>query len=126
MNEFPSYSVTVSRHVAEHLSYDGWRSLEPHKDVGSIYTTNIALKEPEGYSGGEFFLQTSFLEQIDIKPQRLTAIVFLSDTIHGVRPITSGSRVSFVTEFWEHDDAPLGMNRPTPEEWDEFLAKEQQ
>jgi hypothetical protein len=111
--------------TSEHLSYDGWRSLEAHKDVGSIYTCNVAFKEPDiDYQGGDFFLQTSFLEQVEIKPERLSAIVFLSDTTHGVRPITFGSRMSFVTEFWNHDDAPLGMNRPTPKEWQEFLEKQ--
>lgn len=110
--------------TSEHLCYDGWKSLEPHKDVGSIYTCNIALKEPEDYEGGEFFLHTSFFDQTEIKPQRLSAVVFLSDTTHGVRPITAGSRESFVTEFWDQDDAPLGMNRPTPEEWEAFLKKQ--
>jgi hypothetical protein len=65
------------------------------------------------------------LEQTEVKPKHLSAIVFLSDTTHGVRPITSGSRVSFVTEFWNHDDPPLGMNRPTPNQWEEFLQKQQ-
>lgn len=109
--------------TSEHLSYNGWRSLEPHKDDGSIYTCNIALKDPQDYQGGDFFLQTSFLEQKEVKPERLSAIVFLSDTTHGVRPIVSGSRESFVTEFWKYDDAPLGMNRPTPDEFEEFTKQ---
>jgi hypothetical protein len=110
--------------TSEHLCYDGWKSLEPHKDVGSIYTCNIALKDPSTYDGGEFFFHTSFFEQENIKLPRLSAIVFLSDTTHGVRAIVEGSRESFVTEFWDEEDAPLGMNRPTPETWETFLEKQ--
>lgn len=109
--------------TSEHLSYDGWESLEAHKDVGSVYTIMIALKEPGDYDGGEFFLQTSFLEQIVLKPDRLSATVFLSDTVHGVQAITGGQRESFVTELWDWDDAPLGMNRPTPDEWALFMIE---
>lgn len=108
--------------TSEHLSYNGWRSLEAHKDVGSMYTAMIALKDPSTYLGGEFFVQNSLYENTDIKPNRLSAIVFLSNTTHGVRPISDGHRESFVTELWNNDDAPLGMNRPTPEEWEAFLS----
>jgi hypothetical protein len=108
--------------TSEHLSYNGWRSLEAHKDVGSIYTTMIAIAEPEDYHGGEFFVQNKFYEPTDIKPNRLSAVVFLSDTTHGVRPIEAGIRKTFVTELWDNDDAPLGLNRPTLEKWEEFLA----
>ena len=108
--------------TSEHLSYKGWRSLEAHKDVGSIYTTMIAIAEPVDYDGGEFFVQNKFFDPTDIKPNRLSAVVFLSDTTHGVRPIVAGRRKTFVTELWDNDDAPLGLNRPTPEMWEEFLA----
>jgi hypothetical protein len=108
--------------TSEHLSYKGWRSLEAHKDIGSIYTTMIAFAEPEDYDGGEFFVQNKFYDPTDIKPNRLSAVVFLSDTTHGVRPIEGGRRKTFVTELWDNDDAPLGLNRPTPEKWEEFLA----
>jgi hypothetical protein len=108
--------------TSEHLSYEGWRSLEAHKDVGSVYTTMIAIAEPEDYDGGEFFVQNKFYDPTDIKPNRLSAVVFLSDTTHGVRPIVAGRRKTFVTELWDNDDAPLGLNRPTPEKWEEFLA----
>lgn len=109
--------------TSEHLIYDGWKNLDSHKDIGSIYTIVIALRDPNSYGGGQFYLHTSLLEQTEVKPDRLSAIVFLSNTIHGVRQITDGIRESFVTELWIHDDAPFGMNRPTPEEWEEFLAQ---
>jgi hypothetical protein len=107
--------------TSEHLSYNGWRSLEAHKDVGSVYTTMVALVEPQTYDGGEFFVNNLYFEPTDIKPDRLSAVVFLSDTTHGVRPITKGTRETFVTELWENDDSPLGLNRPTPERWEEYI-----
>ena len=107
--------------TSEHLSYQGWKSLEGHKDVGSMYTCMIALKDPSDYEGGEFFVHKSIFDATDIQPDRLSAVVFLSDTIHGVRPITSGIRETFVTELWENDDSPLSLNRPTEEQWEEFL-----
>ena len=107
--------------TSEHLSYNGWRSLEAHKDVGSMYTIMISIKDPNEYEGGEFFLHNSMLESTEVKLDRLSAIVFLSNTIHGVRPITSGHRESFVTELWRNDDSPVGICRPTEEEWEAFL-----
>jgi hypothetical protein len=62
-------------------------------------------------------------ESTDVKLSQLSAIVFLSDTTHGVRPLTSGHRETFVTELWVNDDAPFGMTRPTPQEWEAFIAK---
>eukprot|EP00571_Detonula_confervacea_P000642 CAMPEP_0172321906 /NCGR_PEP_ID=MMETSP1058-20130122/44609_1 /TAXON_ID=83371 /ORGANISM="Detonula confervacea, Strain CCMP 353" /LENGTH=393 /DNA_ID=CAMNT_0013037521 /DNA_START=93 /DNA_END=1274 /DNA_ORIENTATION=+ len=117
---YPSPSSLGIR-TSEHLSYQGWKSLEGHKDVGSIYTCMIALKDPSDYGGGDFFVHNSLFDATDIQPERLSAVVFLSDTIHGVRPVTSGVRESFVTELWERDDSPLTLNRPTEEQWQEFL-----
>jgi hypothetical protein len=107
--------------TSEHLSYKGWRSLEAHKDIGSMYTTIIAIANSNDYDGGEFFVQNEFYRFTDIKPDRCSAIVFLSDTTHGVRPIMAGGRETFVTEFWDNDDAPLGLNRPTLERWKEYI-----
>jgi len=107
--------------TSEHLSYKGWRSLEAHKDIGSIYTIMISIKDPTKYDGGEFFLHNSIFESTDVKLECLSAIVFLSDTVHGVRPITSGHRESFVTELWMEDDSPIGMCRPTEEQWENFI-----
>jgi hypothetical protein len=108
--------------TSEHLSYKGWRSLEAHKDIGSIYTIMISIKDPTEYQGGEFFINNSLFESTNVKLQQLSAIVFLSDTtIHGVRPITSGHRESFVTELWTNEDSPIGLCRPTVEEWEDYI-----
>jgi hypothetical protein len=120
-NKYPD-PRTLGIRTSEHLSYNGWRSLEAHKDIGSIYTVMISIADPLTYDGGAFFIQNSMFESTDIKPKRLSAIVFLSDTTHGVRRITSGCRESFVTELWKNDDPPLGMNRPTLEQWENYLA----
>eukprot|EP00554_Chaetoceros_debilis_P006775 CAMPEP_0194072550 /NCGR_PEP_ID=MMETSP0149-20130528/267_1 /TAXON_ID=122233 /ORGANISM="Chaetoceros debilis, Strain MM31A-1" /LENGTH=368 /DNA_ID=CAMNT_0038752445 /DNA_START=145 /DNA_END=1248 /DNA_ORIENTATION=+ len=109
--------MSMGIRTSEHLSYNGWRSLEAHKDVGSIYTIMISIKDPEDYEGGEFFLHNSMFESTNVKLDKFSAIVFKSNTIHGVRPITSGHRESFVTELWINDDSPIGMCRPTEEQW---------
>jgi len=124
-NNLLPHPKTLGIRTSEHLLYDGWRNLEAHKDIGSVYTIMIALKDPKDYDGGAFFWNKSFFEQSEARPPRLSAIVFRSDTTHGVRPITCGIRESFVTELWDNDDAPLGMNRPTPEQWEKFLVGEQ-
>jgi hypothetical protein len=124
VNGYPD-PLSLGIRTSEHLSYKGWRSLEAHKDVGSTYTVMVSIAAPQDYEGGEFFVQNSFYECTDIKPNRCSAIVFLSDTTHGVRPITSGHRESFVTELWTNDDSPLGMNRPTVERWENFVADQE-
>jgi len=108
--------------TSEHLSYNGWRSLEAHKDEGSVYTIMISIKDPKEYEGGEFFIQNSMMKSTDIKLDQFSAIVFKSDTVHGVRPITSGHRESFVTELWWNEDSPIGTCRPTEEQWEKFVA----
>jgi hypothetical protein len=107
--------------TSEYLSYKGWPSLEAHKDIGSIYTIMISIKDPTEYEGGEFFVHTSMIESTNVKLDMFSAIVFKSNTIHGVRSIISGHRESFVTELWSNNDSPIGICRPTDEQWDSFL-----
>mmetsp|Transcript_23209 Transcript_23209/g.34611 ORF Transcript_23209/g.34611 Transcript_23209/m.34611 type:complete len:435 (-) Transcript_23209:575-1879(-) len=113
--------LSLGVRTSEFLSYEGWPSLEAHKDVGSIYTIMISIKDPQEYDGGEFFIQNSMMESTNVKLEKLSAIVFKSDTIHGVRPITSGHRESFVTELWLNNDSPIGVCRPTEDQWETFL-----
>jgi len=116
---FPEPS-SLGMRTSEHLSYDGWPSLEAHRDGGSVYTVNFALTEPGLFGGGSFYLQEEdeegeWARDIVIRPPRLGAIVFLSETLHGVRQITSGRRETFVSELWAEDDAPTGACRPNSE-----------
>eukprot|EP00978_Attheya_sp_CCMP212_P020682 scaffold59478_cov70-Attheya_sp.AAC.3 len=113
--------MSLGIRTSEYLSYEGWPSLEAHKDVGSIYTIMISIKDPQEYDGGEFFIQNSMLDSTNVKLAKLSAIVFKSDTVHGVRPITSGHRESFVTELWVNHDSPIGVCRPTEDQWERFL-----
>ena len=142
---YPS-PFTLGIRTSEHLSYQNngqWEYLQPHKDIGSIYTIMIALVDPTEYEGGEFYVipdsQQSpnvLSSSIDISPSLCQATVFLSETLHGVRPILGpvggkgndkgGGRITFVTELWEYDDSPLFMCRPTIEEWnDKFKSTKQ-
>jgi len=50
--------------------------------------------------------------RITIKPERLSAIVFLSIFSHGVEDILSPGRVMFTNEFWRYGDVPATVMRP--------------
>jgi hypothetical protein len=113
--------MSLGIRTSEHLSYKGWPSLEAHKDIGSIYTIMISIKDPNEYEGGEFFIHNSMIESTNVKLDMLSAIVFKSNTIHGVRPIIAGHRESFVTELWSNNDSPIGICRPTEKQWESFL-----
>ena len=113
--------MSLGIRTSEYLSYKGWPSLEAHKDIGSIYTIMISIKDPNEYEGGEFFIHNSMIESTNVKLDMLSAIVFKSNTIHGVRPIIAGHRESFVTELWSNNDSPIGICRPTEKQWESFL-----
>jgi hypothetical protein len=107
--------------TAEHLSYDGWSKLGVHIDAGSLYTVLIALANPEDYEGGNFFMfpENGDLRHgkiISVKPDRLSAIVFRSETEHGVEDVQSAGREMFATELWRWGDVPMGVRRPN---WDD-------
>ena len=57
MQGYPSLRAsTTGIRTSEHLSYDGWKALGPHKDSGSLYTVLIMLSNPADYDGGEFYM----------------------------------------------------------------------
>lgn len=134
----------------EHLNYDNWTNLGFHRDDDSLFTVLIALSDPADYIGGDFAIQyrqkrsnssnssnssntsstsnTSNTSKyrgrkwFEIKPERLSAVVFLSECEHGIRGVGSAGRVTFVSEFWELGDVAVGGRRPGPKEfafWEE-------
>lgn len=116
---------TVGIRTTEHLSYNRWNGLGYHEDSGSDYTVLVGLSDPADYDGGEF----SFFPEYDnedrrnsndnvkiaVKPERLSAIVFLSNFRHGVEEIRSPGRMTFANEFWRYGDVPAMQQRPNPE-----------
>ena len=118
---------TLGIRTSEYLEYRAGGNLGVHDDNESIYTVLISLSDPESYEGGEYFLELddedTDKKRISVKPSRLSALVFVSEVLHGVKPILSGERISFATEFWIHDDLPFGELRPGHARWEELMIK---
>jgi hypothetical protein len=80
-----------------HLSYKGWDELGPHSDSESLYTVLLHLSSPLDYDGGEIYMYPhnrphTDKERLLVKPDRYSALVFLSDENHGVQKISNGLR----------------------------------
>ncbi|KAL9188951.1 hypothetical protein ACHAXT_011441 [Thalassiosira profunda] len=116
---------TVGIRTTEHLSYSRWNGLGYHEDSGSDYTVLVGLSDPADYEGGEFSFFPEYDNEdrrnsndevkIEVKPERLSAIVFLSNFRHGVEEIRSPGRMTFANEFWRYGDVPAMQQRPNPE-----------
>jgi hypothetical protein len=96
---------TMGIRTTEHLSYETTSKLGVHCDCGSNITVVVSLSDPNEYQGGQFRLESN---KVQFKPNKLTALVFRSEILHGVDPILSGKRETFATEFWPTTDSPLG------------------
>jgi hypothetical protein len=110
--------------TTEHLDYGTFvGGLGSHADAGSVYTVLTALSNPNHYEGGEYYLDLEDGAEVLFKPMHRSAIVFLSDQLHGVRPIPRGRRETFATEFWVYSDVPIGANRPHQISWEVYEHK---
>ena len=112
--------------TTEYLSYEGDGQLGLHTDSGSIYTVLVALADPEDYDGGEFEIYWDKREDSghkrSFKPEKLSAVVFLSEELHGVTHIVSGKRKTFANELWMFPDPTYRMLRPHPMDFlDEYV-----
>ncbi|KAL7501132.1 hypothetical protein ACHAWT_010883 [Skeletonema menzelii] len=94
--------------TSEYLNYNEFKHLGGHTDRGSLFTALFALSDIKSYRGGEFYLLPRD-EPNDrlyyFKPRQYSAVVFLSETYHGVTDL-EGPREMFTNEFWVYDDAP--------------------
>jgi len=129
----PDPVVDCGIRTTEHLSYDKWKGLGQHVDSDSDYTVLVALSDPDDYQGGGFSLcpenyldlwretvdeaalgGPDCLRKITVKPNRLSAIVFLSNFMHGVEDIKTSGRVTFANELWRYGNVPAMGMRPSP------------
>jgi hypothetical protein len=85
-----------------------------------VFSISIAMSEKDDYEGGYFHLQT---DHALFKVDRRSAIVFFSETDHSITEIVNGQRQVFVVEVWQDDDAPVGLARPSPEQFEAHKAK---
>jgi len=65
------------------------------------------------YEGGYFSLSSK--SKLFRAPSVGSAIVFFSESRHAVSQVTGGLRQVLVLEFWDDDDAPVGLPRPHPD-----------
>ncbi|KAG7355155.1 hypothetical protein IV203_004511 [Nitzschia inconspicua] len=123
--------------TSDHISYEGWEALGPHKDSDSLYTVLVMLSNPDDYDGGEFHMQvdrsgdqSEQQRRLDeshppliLKLKKYDGVVFLADeNTHQVLSIGGGDRKTVATEFWGHRDCPFGIKRPSPEMWLDYQS----
>ncbi len=115
---------TLGIRTTEHLDYGSFvGGLGSHGDSGSVYTVLTALSDPNHYQGGEYYLALGDGAEVLFKPMHRSAIVFLSDEPHGVKPIPKGRRETFATEFWVYSDVPMESSRPHQIPWEVYEHK---
>lgn len=100
--------------TAEFLRYSTKGKLGLHQDDGSVYSISMALSDPADFDGGYFQLTNG---EALFKAQRLSALVFFSESTHAITDVLRGERKVFVAEFWEDFDTPVGIPRPTDEDF---------
>lgn len=111
--------------TTEYLSYRRYKNLSEHDDAGSLYTVLFALSDPKDYEGGEYYIRENLgSDKVHyIKPQQCSAIVFLSESWHGVTDILSGHREMFTNELWLYEDPPWPISRPEMETMELFIQR---
>ena len=95
--------------TAEYLRYEQHNKVGWHEDTGSTLTISLSLTNASDYEGGEFRIKDLGR---GFKVDRGSAIVFDSTATHAVSDMTEGHRRVLVVEYWDDDDAPLGLPRP--------------
>ena len=112
--------------TSEYLNYKEFTHLGGHADGGSLFTTLFALTDTKLYQGGEFYIEPRDEPNERLyyfKPRQYSAVVFLSETYHGVTDL-DGPREMFTNEFWVYDDAPWeASRRPENSHMEVFLKR---
>jgi hypothetical protein len=107
--------------TSEFLEYSHFRALNKHSDEGSLYTAIFALSQPDrDYHEGYYYIEDSLEVQHMIRPQQYSAMVFLSEMLHGVTTVTEGTRYMFTNEFWAFPDPPFQAPRPANQQMELF------
>ena len=109
--------VTLGVRTAEFLQYKRTGKLGLHTDTGSVYSISIAMSHENEYRGGYFQLYSG---SALFKAPRRSAIVFFSEKDHGVTRVTAGERKVFVIELWDDEDVPVGVQRPSQEDFEHY------
>ena len=83
------------QHYADHVDY--WNMWGNRTDYTAVITLN------EDYEGGEHFIKIG-TETIERRLEAGRILIYPSDYIHGVRPVTSGVRKCLT--FWLESSVP--------------------
>ena len=105
----------VGQHYADHVDY--WNMWGNRTDYTAVINLN------EDYEGGEHFLKIG-TETIERKLEAGKILIYPSDYIHGVRPITSGVRKCLT--FWLESSIPDPTMRYYITEFNKLLYKIQE
>jgi 2OG-Fe(II) oxygenase superfamily len=120
--------------TTEYLNYSGYKNLGEHDDAGSLYTVIFSLSDPDSYEGGQFCIHersplrssssstTGTGRTHTLKPDRYSAVVFLSQKWHGVKELR-GDRRMFTNELWRSADPPWRILRPCRESMAHFTER---
>ena len=94
--------ATLSVRCIEKHTYQVGAGLmdEGHRDVGSVVTMSVLLSDPSEHDGGTFLTWDEAGRPVPHELGRGDAIVFNSEKVHNVSPITRGVRVALVLELW--------------------------
>ncbi len=111
----PSHSLFIR--CAEMLEYLPGGLLDWHVDTGSAYTMIIWLAEKGSYSGGKLLIgstnedtENSFYYSFNL--EQGSGVIFKSNIMHFITPLTAGNRYVLVVEFWPDFESIIGHRRP--------------
>ena len=90
-----------------HYAVGGGLVTAGHRDNGSKLTMSVMLSRPHELDGGEF---VTYAKGLPIQHQlaRGDALLFESERLHNVCPVTRGMRRSLVIELWARPENSSG------------------
>ena len=104
LDELKEWGVDSLPSNALVLKYSKGDKFEKHNDTGSshtdrVYTVVLQLSNPDEYKGGEFIIHNS---NFTLSKDKGTLIMFDSNKMHEVTPVTEGVRYSIVMWLTEN------------------------
>lgn len=109
------YPLQLGLRCVERLVYEAGGQLILHTDSGSVYTVVLMLSDPSrDFKGGDFVIRKSADDEqlLRVALGEGDAMMFDSNSLHGIDTIVSGQRRVLVLELWPFEDSALGARRP--------------
>lgn len=104
LEELKEWGVDSLPDSASLLKYSKGDKFEKHNDTGSsrthrVYTVVLQLSNPDEYKGGKFIIHNS---NFTLSKDKGTLLMFDSNKMHEVTPVTEGVRYSTVMWLTEN------------------------